>query len=95
MSWKSIRCPASFMNMAKLLKMVANTLIAAHIAKLVARDIAVEVRGDAAAIRSRAANAVEHRPYRAAGAAATFGLALGLFLHALGHAAASSARKKT
>jgi ElaB/YqjD/DUF883 family membrane-anchored ribosome-binding protein len=83
------------MDMAKLLKTVANTLVAAHIAKLVARDMVVEVRGDAKAIRSRAVTAAERRPYRAAGAAVTFGLALGLLLHALGHAAASSARKKT
>jgi ElaB/YqjD/DUF883 family membrane-anchored ribosome-binding protein len=93
---KFTHCPDNLpMNMAKFLKTVANTLVAAQIAKLVARDMAAEVRTDAAALRSRAQGAVENRPYRAAGAAATIGLALGLFLHMLGHLAASPRHKKT
>jgi hypothetical protein len=83
------------MNTAKLLKTVANTLVAANIAKLVAGDMAKEARSDAAAIQSSAIRAVGRRPYRAVVAAATLGLCIGLILHALGQVAALSAQKKT
>jgi hypothetical protein len=82
------------MDMAKFLKATANTLVAVNIVKLLVRDMAVEVRGDAAAIRSRAIVAVQHQPYRAAAAATALGLVLGLMLHTLGNVAASADRKK-
>jgi hypothetical protein len=82
------------MDMAKFLKTTANTLVALNIVRLLVRDMAVEVRGDAMAIRSHAIAAVERRPYRAAGAATAAGLALGLMLHTLANMAAATARKK-
>jgi len=68
------------MDMARFLRDLANISIGATIIRLVAGDLAAEIRGDLATLRSQTNASVSRSPYRAAGAATAMGFVAGMML---------------
>jgi ElaB/YqjD/DUF883 family membrane-anchored ribosome-binding protein len=68
------------MDMARLLKNTANFMVGVSAVRLLAGDLAAELRQDTAALRAKADSQVRNFPYRAAGVAAGLGALTGLAL---------------
>jgi ElaB/YqjD/DUF883 family membrane-anchored ribosome-binding protein len=68
------------MDMAKFLKDSANLVIGAAIIRLVAGDLAAEVRKDLGTLRRQSNAMVSRSPYRVAGAATVMGILAGMML---------------
>jgi hypothetical protein len=68
------------MNMASFLKVSANLLMGAALIKLLAGDMAAEVRRDVGTLRSRSDARLRASPYRAAAATAAMAAVAGILL---------------
>jgi ElaB/YqjD/DUF883 family membrane-anchored ribosome-binding protein len=68
------------MDMAEFLKDLANLSMGATIIKLVAGDLAAEVRKDLSTLRTQSSAMVSRSPYRVAGAATVIGFVAGMML---------------
>jgi ElaB/YqjD/DUF883 family membrane-anchored ribosome-binding protein len=68
------------MDMARLLKNTANIIVSVSVVRLLAGDLAAELRQDTATLRAKANSQVRNFPYRAAGVAAGLGALTGLAL---------------
>jgi ElaB/YqjD/DUF883 family membrane-anchored ribosome-binding protein len=68
------------MNVATLLKVSANVFVGATLVKLVAGDMAAEVRRDMESLQIRTHSVVRRSPYRIAGAVTAMGVVAGMLL---------------
>jgi hypothetical protein len=68
------------MSVAAILKYSANVFVGAVLIKLVAGDIASEVRRDMGTLQSRTQSVVRRSPYRVAGAVTAMGVVAGMLL---------------
>lgn len=68
------------MDMATLLKHLANLLVGVSVVKWVAADLKAEIRHDAGSVRDRANAAAHNSPYGALGMAAAAGALAGFML---------------
>jgi hypothetical protein len=68
------------MSMAKLLRYTANAAAVAGLVKLVAGDLAAEVRRDLGTLPVRTRSVVRSSPYGVAGAASVLGVIAGMML---------------
>jgi ElaB/YqjD/DUF883 family membrane-anchored ribosome-binding protein len=68
------------MNVATVLRYSANVFVGATLIKLVARDMAAEVRQDARSLQSKTRSAVRRSPYRIAGTVTAMGVVAGMLL---------------
>jgi ElaB/YqjD/DUF883 family membrane-anchored ribosome-binding protein len=68
------------MSVATILKYSANLFVGAVLVKLLAGDMASEVRRDMGTLQSRTHSVVRRRPYRIAGAVTAMGVVAGMLL---------------
>jgi ElaB/YqjD/DUF883 family membrane-anchored ribosome-binding protein len=68
------------MSVATLLKFSANAFVGAALIKLLAGDMAAEVRRDVGTLQSRTDSVVRRSPYRIAGAVTAMGVVAGMLL---------------
>jgi ElaB/YqjD/DUF883 family membrane-anchored ribosome-binding protein len=68
------------MSMAQLLRYTANVAAVAGLVKLVAGDLAAEVRRDVGTLPARTRSIVRSSPYGVAGAATVLGVIAGMML---------------
>jgi ElaB/YqjD/DUF883 family membrane-anchored ribosome-binding protein len=68
------------MDMARLLKNTANVFVGVSVVRLLAGDLAAELRHDTAALRAKADSQVRNFPYRAAAIAAGLAALTGMAL---------------
>lgn len=68
------------MSMATLLRYTANAVAVAGLVKLVAGDLAAEVRRDAGTLQSRTRSVALSSPYGVMGAATVLGVIVGMML---------------
>jgi len=68
------------MSMAQLLRYTANVAAVAGLVKLVAGDLAAEVRRDVEPLRGRTRSVVRSSPYGVTGAATVVGVIAGMML---------------
>jgi ElaB/YqjD/DUF883 family membrane-anchored ribosome-binding protein len=68
------------MDMARLLKNTANCVVGVSVVRMLAGDLAAELRHDTAVLRATANSQVRNFPYRAAGMAAGLGALTGMVL---------------
>lgn len=68
------------MSVATFLKYSANLVMGATLIKLIATDLAAEVRRDVESLQGRTQSAVRRSPYRIAGAATAMGVVAGVLL---------------
>jgi ElaB/YqjD/DUF883 family membrane-anchored ribosome-binding protein len=68
------------MSVATILKYAANVFVGATLVKLVAGDMAAEVRRDMGTLQNRTDSVVRHSPYRIAGAVTAMGVVAGMLL---------------
>jgi hypothetical protein len=66
------------MSVATILKFSANVFVGAALIKLVAGDMAAEVRRDMGTLQSRTQSVVRRSPYRIAGTATAMGVVAGM-----------------
>jgi ElaB/YqjD/DUF883 family membrane-anchored ribosome-binding protein len=68
------------MSVATMLRISANVFVGATLIKLVAGDMAAEVRRDMGTLQSRTHSVVRRSPYRIAGTATAMGVVAGMLL---------------
>jgi hypothetical protein len=68
------------MSVATILKFSANVFVGAGLVKLLAGDMAAEVRRDVGTLQSRTHSVVRRSPYRIAGAVTAMGVVAGMLL---------------
>jgi ElaB/YqjD/DUF883 family membrane-anchored ribosome-binding protein len=73
------------MSVAAILRYSANVVVGAILIKLVAGDMASEVRRDMETLQSRTNSVVWRSPYRIAGAVTAMGVVAGMLLAQLRH----------
>jgi len=76
--------------MAQLLRYTANVTVVAGLVKLVAGDLAAEVRRDVRTLPGRTRSVVRSSPYGAAGAATVLGVIAGMMLATRQHPRANT-----
>jgi ElaB/YqjD/DUF883 family membrane-anchored ribosome-binding protein len=68
------------MSVATILRYSANVFVGAALIKLIAGDMAAEVRRDMGTLQSRTDSVVRRSPYRIAGAVTAMGVVAGMLL---------------
>ena len=68
------------MSVATILKYSANVFVGAALIKLIAGDMAAEVRRDMGTLQNRTHSVVRRSPYRIAGAVTAVGVVAGMLL---------------
>jgi ElaB/YqjD/DUF883 family membrane-anchored ribosome-binding protein len=68
------------MSVATILRYSANVFVGAALIKLLAGDMAAEVRRDMGSLQSRTDSVVRRSPYRIAGAVTAMGVVTGMLL---------------